>query len=423
MAAAIVVMSPPSMWACTSAIIPGWAVPDGRPLLWKHRDTGTLENSVRHFKGEKYSFTGLVNSSSQGGEVWIGSNTAGFAIMNTASYCLNDDDVPPSDMDREGILMYRALEICATVADFAHFLDTLRRPMGVEANFGCIDAYGGAAYFETGNYGYNLRDVSVMPEGYCVVTNFSISGRKEDWKGYERYLTADRILNRMKGGSRSFTRMGPSVIMDSLSRSYGHAVLGLDLVRDSAAFLSMSGGIAVDQDFIPRRSTSASVVVQGARAGETDAFPVMWTAIGYPACAVMIPVPVTDSDHVPPCLKGRCCEACMLSLGIKGRWIFRFGQMSNLGCYMDMVPVLKGCSGMPPLLECSAAAEAVIRGRFGMLQGLLEDGGAGEEAFFEEYDRLASDLPGIMQSFYGGYVQGVPWPEQQSNFAVLSKNP
>ena len=113
-------LSSVASYACTSAIIIG---KDGKPMLWKHRDTGTLDNRLEHFKGEIYSFVGLVNSSSEGGEVWIGSNTAGFSIMNTASYCLKDDNVPAELMDKEGILMYRALEICASLADFEHFLD------------------------------------------------------------------------------------------------------------------------------------------------------------------------------------------------------------------------------------------------------------------------------------------------------------
>ena len=33
-------------WACTSAVVSGKATPDGRPLLWKHRDTDFLKNHV-----------------------------------------------------------------------------------------------------------------------------------------------------------------------------------------------------------------------------------------------------------------------------------------------------------------------------------------------------------------------------------------
>lgn len=386
--------------ACTSAIIPGWASPDGRPLLWKHRDTDFLENGIRHFKGEKYSFVGLVNSASGGGEVWIGSNTAGFAIMNTASYCLKNDDVPASEMDREGILMYRALEICASLADFEHYLDTLARPMGVEANFGCIDASGGAAYYETDNYGYFKRDVSAMEEGYCVVTNFSLSGKRDRWKGYERYLTAETIFKRLKGESRVFPDMGPYIIMDSLSRSYGHALLGLDLARQSVFRGACPAGTAVDQDFIPRRSTSASVVVQGAKSGESPSDVVLWAALGYPACSVMIPVPVSDEDHVPGCMKGKGNLACSLSLQIKDRWIFRFGGMSNMERYMDLGYVFPFCGNGNSLLECSRRAERIIKDIFTGIRG----DSAGEDESLEGYDDLAGRLPGILLDAFGWFV-------------------
>ena len=69
---------------CTSAVISGRATPDGRPLLWKHRDTDFLQNSVKYFKGEKYSFIGIVNSSAKHPtEVWMGTNSAGFSIMTS----------------------------------------------------------------------------------------------------------------------------------------------------------------------------------------------------------------------------------------------------------------------------------------------------------------------------------------------------
>ena len=40
--------------ACTSAVVSGRATPDGRPLLWKHRDTDFLKNHVEFVRGEKF---------------------------------------------------------------------------------------------------------------------------------------------------------------------------------------------------------------------------------------------------------------------------------------------------------------------------------------------------------------------------------
>lgn len=288
--------------ACTSVIISGKASADGRPLMWKHRDTGFLDNRLEYFNGEKYRFIGLVNSSEGelGKEVWVGSNTAGFSIMNTASYCLNYDDVPSSQMDREGVVMHRALEICATLSDFEHFLDTLSRPMGVEANFGCIDASGGAAYYETSNYGYVKRDVNEMEEGYCVVTNFSVTGRKEDWKGVERFHTASDIFKRQKMDQGRFERMDACTIMDSLSRSYEHQG---------------------DKLYIQRYITSCSVVIHGVDKGGDPSHTVLWTALGYPSTSVMVPVPLSADDHIPAMMKRRSENEnsllCDLSLQLK----------------------------------------------------------------------------------------------------------
>ena len=157
-------------FCCTSVIISGKVRADGKPVMYKHRDTGHKTNDIKWFQGEKYSFIGLVNTDGPlEPEVWAGTNSAGFCIMNTATYDLKDDDVPAEKMDREGYLMYRALEVCATVEDFEHFLDTLSKPMGVEANFGVIDAKG-------------------------VVTNFTWQGREADHKGVDRYEKASRLL-------------------------------------------------------------------------------------------------------------------------------------------------------------------------------------------------------------------------------------
>ncbi len=180
---------------CTSVIISGKMREDGKPVMMKNRDTDHKSNDIKWFQGERYSFAGLVNTDVPLlPEVWAGMNSAGFCIMNTATYDLKEDDVPAEKMDKEGVLMFRALEVCATVEDFDHFLDTLSKPMGVEANFGVIDEKGGAAYYEVNNHSWVKYDVNREPLGYRVVTNFTMTGRLEDRKGVDRYVKAHKIL-------------------------------------------------------------------------------------------------------------------------------------------------------------------------------------------------------------------------------------
>lgn len=162
--------------ACTSVVVSGKVTPDGCPLLWKHRDTGALQNSVKYFSGEKYSFIAVVNSGEDNPtDVWIGTNSAGFSVMNTQSYNLVEVKDDEERGEANGRVMRRALEVCATVDDFKVFLDTLAKPSLIEANFGVIDAQGGAAMFEVDYEKYvmfDANDPKDAPCGYIARSNF-----------------------------------------------------------------------------------------------------------------------------------------------------------------------------------------------------------------------------------------------------------
>lgn len=280
------------MFPCTSAVVSGRVTPDGRPLLWKHRDASDLNNRIVHFEAEggKLEFVGLVNGvDTMANEVWAGYNTSGFAIMNTASYNLKNDTSSLSD--REGVVMKQALGECRTVEDFARLLDSLPRPIGVEANFGVIDALGGAAYFEVNSYEVFRYDVKDSPDGYLLRTNYSVSGRPNEGYGYIRYDNAARLFSRA-ASERSIT---PEWITGICSRSFYHTLLGRDFTTDTWV---------VDQDFIPRRSTSASVVIEGVKSGESPVFTTMWTMLGYPPCSVVLPVWIGCEYGVPTLLQG-----------------------------------------------------------------------------------------------------------------------
>ena len=283
--------------ACTSAIFTGKATPDGRPLLWKHRDTGELNNRIEFFpagNGIKYSFLGLVNSPVQGGEVWTGTNEVGFSIMNTASYNLQSEAADFED--QEGVVMYQALGSCKTLKEFEKLLDKMKKPRGVEANFGVIDAEGGAAYYEVNNTEWrkiDVKDPKIAPEGFLIYTNHSYTGRKDEGMGYVRYNTANELTHKAWIQGVEFT---PQWIFNNLSRSYYNSLLGIDLNRNPEL---APDGWFVDQDFIPRRSTSASIVVKGVKPSEDPSLTVMWTILGYPPCGIAVPMFVAAGKDQP----------------------------------------------------------------------------------------------------------------------------
>lgn len=272
--------------ACTSAIFSGKITKDGRPLMWKNRDTGELNNRLENFKGPKYSYTALVNSPDPNGEAWSGSNEVGFCIMNTASYNLAVEKL--KIMDGEGALMAEALGICRNLKDFENYLDTLSRPMPIEANFGVIDAEGGAAYYEVNSRTWKKTDVNdphIAPQGYVVYSNYSYSGRFDAGMGYVRFMNAENIINKALARHILIT---PQWIMNNLSRSFYHSVLGIDL-RESD-ITSQTDGWFIDQDFIPRKSTSAIAIFQGVKNGENPENTIFWCALGYGPLAMTLPV-------------------------------------------------------------------------------------------------------------------------------------
>ncbi|MDE6300298.1 MAG: hypothetical protein K2M19_01095 [Muribaculaceae bacterium] len=255
---------------CTAAIVPAECSASGRPMIWKHRDTGADNNFIAHVAPavDGHGYTALFNASdSLMQEAWMGFNDVGFAIINTASYNLMPDTA--TVRDREGFVMSQALAQCTTVDDFERLIeyDFVRR--GVQANFGVIDARGGAAWFETSDNDFNRFDVR---DSVVVRTNFSYSGNMGDrLPGLVRYHSARHLLGEMPA------KLRPIDFTEGLSRSFYHSALGRDCKDDS---------VVTNRDFIPRDISTASLVIEGVSPVTGEGQPRMWGCLGYPAVAV-----------------------------------------------------------------------------------------------------------------------------------------
>jgi len=91
----------------------------------------------------------------------MGSNEVGLCVINTASYNLKYEKYK-GEMEQEGIIIRKALSTCKTVKDVDALFESTKGTRGVEANFGVIDADGGAAYYETTPFGYTKFDVTIL---------------------------------------------------------------------------------------------------------------------------------------------------------------------------------------------------------------------------------------------------------------------
>ena len=394
----IVLFSVSITFACTSFIISGKATPSGKPMMFKHRDTDELNNRIAHFQGKKYAFMGLVNAPSLDGEVWAGMNEAGLCIMNTASYNLREDQLD-CQMDREGEFMYHVLGQCANLQEFEAWIDTYPQPWGVEANFGIIDSQGGAAYYEINNHRWIKYDVNEEANGYRVVTNFSFAGRYEDYEGWERYQTASAIMQ------EKFFREIEMTAIDAInlfSRKYRHEVLGVNYYQENAP------KYIIDQDYIPRRITSAVICFQGVKAGSDPKYSVMWSALGYPACAVAIPLLMNSSSlpaymlaHNPKAKKGEAlhCEMCDASLQIKDQWAFPM-HISNGKRYVALQTILVGNENRPALMTCTNDVETKIQSDFLPLYQQWVEGNLDDKTFYKWYQQSSKNW---MKYYYSAF--------------------
>ena len=287
---------PEGTLACTSFIVSGKATKDGRPMIFKNRDTGDANNVVVVAQGELYRYLGIAASwDKKPTSIWGGHNEVGFAIINTAAYNMNGCRV--KDSDNDGVVMRRALEVCRTLADFEHLLDTLPKPLDVNSNFGVLDGEGGCAYYETGDSSYvkfDANDPREAPNGYIVRTNHGLTGCRSIDRGVERFMAITDFMaeTHSKGNldCEYLIANAPRYLTHGLTKQNLYEQLPKD--ENDTRYIHFS-------EFIPRYITSSVLLVQGAAPVESPSHTVSWTNIGWPCGSVAIPLMLEEDVPLP----------------------------------------------------------------------------------------------------------------------------
>jgi hypothetical protein len=275
---------------CTLAVVSGRASASGRPLMWKNRDTSDPNNKLMFFKGPKFDFIGVVIAEdADPKEVWGGLNTAGFAVMNAQADDLGDAS-KKLDGAGNGAFMALALGVCATVKDFEDLLVREKGKWDLAANFGIIDAEGGACFFEAGRDAFakfDAKDPRVAPFGTLVRTNFAFtSPAPMKGGGFIRFERIGHIIEAAGPQKRIDARF----ILRQASRDLIHEKLHSDplaarLPDDPAAPLYVHTNETIN------RNTSVSVMIfEGAPSPDKAYLATMWALLGQPVTGVAVPV-------------------------------------------------------------------------------------------------------------------------------------
>ena len=320
--------------ACMSFIVSGRVTKDGRPIIFKNRDTGNVNNVVVLMQGECFRYMGITAANDKKpNNIWGGHNEAGFAIINTAAYNMNGCE--GKDSDNDGVVMRRALEVCRTLADFEQLLDTLPRPLDLNSNFGVLDGEGGCAYYETGDSGFVKFDANnpeVAPDGYLLRTNHGLTGCRDIDRGVERFMAiTDFMAEASDKGHLDCEYLiahAPRYLTHGLTKQNLYDMLPKD--EHDTRLINFS-------EFIPRYISSSAILVQGVAPGESPSHTVSWTNIGWPCGSVAIPLMLEEDTPLPAIVqRDESGKAWLCSQSIEHKLKVFNQQRGNVRDYIDL---------------------------------------------------------------------------------------
>ena len=224
---------------CTVMIVAASATKDGRPLLFKNRDSSSaymVEMRVEDGNGFKHMAQYALSDGSWMGP-WGGFNEEGFCIVNTLSYNFSGAEL--ASMNSQIIDM--ALRQCKTTADFEQLIDGQSKPIDVKANYGVIDAQQHAAF----------------------------ASDQLDW----RY------------------------ILQTLPRYLMHCN-GTNLYTTAPATWNEETKTDID-GYIPRHSSTNAMLMQGVKDNESPLLTTCWAMVGPPIATAAVPLFLTPNSILP----------------------------------------------------------------------------------------------------------------------------
>ena len=270
---------------CTIGVASGKATADGRPLLWKNRDGSYEPREVVYFKDGRFKYLAMVTADDWqllGGGVGV--NEFGFCIVGSSAF-----DLPEKSKKGMGAhpVMKMALQQCVTVDDFENILKQTnvsgRRTTG---NIGVIDAFGGSAIFETGNFSYarfDADDHKVAPKGYIIRACFTITGGGD--QGRARYDRANQLWQQAIDKDQLDYRY----VLRNVCRDFSGAEEISYILPELESTESNTIKVLRQHNVISNRNTGWVALFHGVRPNENPSLTTFWAIMGEPLFSVAVP--------------------------------------------------------------------------------------------------------------------------------------
>jgi len=282
---------------CTIGVASGKATADGRPLMWKNADgPGRSDREVVYFKDGRFKYLALVPAAGDSRWVTAGVNEFGFCIINAMAFNLLGESKTGIDGNA---LMKRALQQCVTAGDFESLLkQTNVSGRNIQEHLGVIDAFGGAAIFETGNFSYtrfDATDPKVAPQGYIVRANFAFTGSGGGDFGRAKYDRANQLWQQaVEKGQLDYR-----YVLRKVCRDFS----GAEEVSRTLPEMKVTENNTIEvlntKNAISNSGTGWAALFHGVRPDENPSFTTFWTIIGEPIFSVAVPSWVIAESTAP----------------------------------------------------------------------------------------------------------------------------
>ena len=269
---------------CTTGVASGNATPDGRPLLWKNRDSGDSRQEYHYVDDGQIPFIGLTYAEVTD-RYFAGVNAAGFGIENSVAYNL-DIEIG----NEAGQIMKLALSTCRTVDDFEAMLDSTNDPGRLDcSDFGVIDAFDGASIFEAGRWEYRRFDAVDTEDGFLIRSNFAVSGDERlitDLRGLHRYERATELWKHAAERNELTPRfIYRNVARDLSQPDFDPGILPLHDYYDNYPYGYLPNNLSIN-----RSSTVSVFIAQGVPEDDRPDNAVIWAMVGSPLSSIATPL-------------------------------------------------------------------------------------------------------------------------------------
>lgn len=274
----VLLLMPIQVYACTVGSAHGSVTVDGRPMMWKMRDTSNARQQLIHSAGSPYDYIGVR---SEGGSVFMGLSEAGIGSGNATV----------TGGSNSSVQLY-ILRNCDTMAQIREYLNGT----GAGGNFPFIDANENASVFEVDHDNptleYDTMDPDREPQGLL-----GLVVRANEFHNHPDGTDVNIVGGRYESGTYNIKGLADACELSVQTITQGNS-------EPNQGFEYARYGPGRTLYMICRSTNRSFIAVHGVLPNEDPALATMWFISGNANYGIAVPTWVMVSNIPSPLASG-----------------------------------------------------------------------------------------------------------------------